>query len=50
MQDIGAMLERTKEEKECSVLRALLILLDTKEKEDENVYLLQSKPQQEACR
>jgi len=45
MQDIGAVLEQTKDKNKCSALNALLILLEAKE--DNNVYLLQSQPQQE---
>ena len=41
MQDIGALLERTKEENQCSVLYALLILLDAQKKEERNVHILQ---------
>lgn len=47
MQDIGALLEIVSKETQCSVLSALLILLD--EDKEEDVCVLQSESQQETC-
>lgn len=47
MQDIGALLEIVSKETQCSVLGALLILLN---EDEEDVCILQPESQQETCR
>lgn len=50
MQDISAILKETSNKNECSVFNALLILLQEKEQEEEDVCLLQSESRGKTCR